>query len=347
MSNEAKTSSSRDPKYWYGLAVENFILQGKSKRTAETYSRELRLLTRHYDKPLNQLTEDEIRKYVVHRKVECGLHPTSMRVLFCGLKFLYRGILGIDYPVFESMRAQSEHRLPDVLTRNEVVTVLNHVSTFHFYTFFRLVYTCGLRLSEALNLRVQDIDGNRGFLKIYGKGAKDRYVPLPPATYQLLRLYWKTHRNARLIFPALGRDLKEGPSSKRPMSLSSVQGALKDAARAANVKPEKVRTHILRHSYATHLLEAGVSIRAIQDYLGHASLEQTMVYLHLTAPKYKDGVATINKMMGRVPLIIPFAPEDIAKPITQQAAMMCRRLGRPPKSMKKAIQAQAAGRRTA
>jgi len=334
MSNEAKTSKSVDPKYWFNLAVENFIIQGKSKRTAESYARELRILTKHYNKPLNKLTEDEIRKYVVYRKVECGLHPTSMRILFCGLKFLYRDILKINYPLFEQMRAQSEHRLPDILTRKEVITVLNHISTFHSYTLFRTIYTCGLRLSEGLNLRVQDIDGSQGFLKINGKGSKDRYVPLPKPTYALLKLYWRTHKNKTLIFPAHGRSMKKASTSKMPMSQSSVQSALKAAARSANIKPEKVRAHALRHSYATHLLEKGVSIRAIQKYLGHANLEQTMVYLHLTDIKEKEGREVIESIMGQLPLLIPFDADDIAKPISQQAAIKCRKLGRPPKVRK-------------
>lgn len=331
MSNEAKTSKSKDPKYWYNLAVENFIVQGKSQRTAETYARELRILTKYYNKPLNKLTEDEIRKYVVYRQVECGLHPTSMRVLFCGLKFLFQDILDIDYPIFKKMRAKRERSLPDVLTRREVVTVLNHISTFHSYTFFRTLYSCGLRLSEGLNLRIQDIEGERGFLKINGKGSKDRYVPLPQATYELLKLYWRTHKNKRMIFPALGNKFNKASTSTKPMAMSSVQNSLKDAARSAKVKPEKVRAHVLRHSYATHLLEAGVSIRAIQKYLGHATLEQTMVYLHLTELKEKDSVTVINSMMGQLPLLIPFDSYDIAQPICKQAAIRCRKLGRPPK----------------
>ena len=116
MSHEAKTSESVDPKYWFNLAVENFIIQGKSRRTAEAYARELRVLTKYYHKPLNKLTEDEIRKYVIYRKVECALHPSSMRILFCSLKFLYRDILDIDFPLFDRMKVQSEFRLPDVLT---------------------------------------------------------------------------------------------------------------------------------------------------------------------------------------------------------------------------------------
>jgi site-specific recombinase XerD len=345
MSNEAKKSTSKDPDYWYRLAVENFIIHRKSRRTAETYAREIRLLVRYHNKPVSKMTEDDIRRYVVYRKLECKLSNTSMRILFCGLKFVFTEVLGIDYPVFEKMRAESQFRLPDVLTRKEVITVLNHISTFHSYVFFRTVYTCGLRVSEALNLKTENVDGERGVLKIIGKGNKERYVPLPPATYRLLRLYWKTHRNPRLIFPALGRDLKQGPVSRTPMVLSSVQGALKDAARSAGVKPATVRPHVLRHSYATHLLEAGVSIRAIQKFLGHADLKSTMIYLHLTSIKEKNSICTINSMMGQLPLRIPFDADDIALPVPQQAANRCRKLGRPPKTKLREIPGGKKGRK--
>ena len=331
MSNEAKTSKSADPEYWFNLAVEQFIIEGKSRRSAETYAREIKHIARYYRKPLSTLTEDEIRKFVVYRQMECGLTPSSMKILYCGLKFIYRDILGIDFPLFERMKVQSEFRLPDVLTRNEVIKVLNHITTFHSYVFFRTIYTCGLRVSEALYLKIEDIDGKRRTLKIDGKGSKERYVPLPPATYELLKLYWQTHKNKNLIFPALGRNLKQGPVSKVPMVLSGVQNALKDAARSAKVKPTIVRPHVLRHSYATHLLEAGVSIRAIQKYLGHADLKSTMIYLHLTNIKETDSIGIINSMMGRVPLIIPFDAYDVSLPISQQAANRCRKLGRPPK----------------
>jgi hypothetical protein len=124
---------------------------------------------------------------------------------------------------------------------------------------------------------------------------------------------------------------EKAPVSDIPMSQSSVQSALKSAARSAKINPVKVRAHALRHSYATHLLERGVSIRAIQKYLGHANLEQTMVYLHLTDLKEKEGRKVIESIMGQLPLLIPFDSDDISLPISQQAAIKCRKLGRPPK----------------
>jgi len=130
-----------------------------------------------------------------------------------------------------------------------------------------------------------------------GKGAKDRFVPLPGETLHLLRRYWKTHRNPQLIFPALGRGHQKAPTSKLPMAIDSVQGAFREAKEAANIKKRRVSIHTLRHSYATHLLEAGVNIRVIQRYLGHANLETTMVYLHLTQKGQEDAYQIINHTM--------------------------------------------------
>ena len=132
-----------------------------------------------------------------------------------------------------------------------------------------------------------------------GKGAKERYVPLPKKTLTLLRAYWKTHRNKDWIFPALGRSGTEGPTATRPMLKCSVQGALRRALVELGIQ-KRVRVHTLRHSYATHLLEAGVHIRALQSYLGHAKIETTMIYLHLTSTGHRDSAAKINRLMGGI-----------------------------------------------
>ena len=149
-------------------------------------------------------------------------------------------------------------------------------------------------------LQVSDIDGVRRFIHVHrGKGAKDRYVPLPDTTYSLLREYWKTHRNPKLIFPALGRGHNLGPKAVTPMAIDSVQGAFREAKIRAGIR-KRASIHTLRHSYATHLLEAGVNIRAIQRYLGHSQLETTMVYLHLTDRGQEDSFNLINQVMKGV-----------------------------------------------
>jgi len=135
-----------------------------------------------------------------------------------------------------------------------------------------------------------------------GKGAKDRYVPLPQSTLNLLRRYWVTHRHPCLVFPAIGRTRQRVREAKTPMAKSpakgGIQGAFRRAKSAAGIKKKMVSVHTLRHSYATHLLEAGVNLRTIQRYMGHGQLETTMVYLHLTQKGQEDACQLINQVMG-------------------------------------------------
>ena len=130
-----------------------------------------------------------------------------------------------------------------------------------------------------------------------GKGAKDRYIPLPQSTRHLLRSYWRTHRHPQLLFPALGRSGTGAKNALNPMAKSSVQGALRRAKWDAGVGKKGVSIHTLRHSYATHLLEAGVNLRVIQRYMGHAQLATTMLYLHLTQKVQEDVCQLINNVM--------------------------------------------------
>jgi integrase len=130
-----------------------------------------------------------------------------------------------------------------------------------------------------------------------GKGAKDRYVALPHSTLHLLRQYWRTHRHPQLLFPALGRSGTGAKEALNPMAKSSVQGAFRRAKWDAGVRKKGVSIHTLRHSYATYLLEAGVNLRVIQRYMGHARLETTMLYLHLTQKGQEDACQLINHVM--------------------------------------------------
>ena len=168
----------------------------------------------------------------------------------------------------------------------------------HTQVYFTTVYSLGLRLQEALSLQVSDIDGQCLQVHVHrGKGAKDRYVPLPEDTLALLRTYWKTHRNKTWLFPATGRDQKQSSSATSPMRRTSVQGAFRKAKQRAGITKTGVAIHTLRHSYATHLLEAGVNPRLIQRYLGHTQLETTMVYLHLTHKGHDDAYERLNSLM--------------------------------------------------
>jgi integrase len=174
-------------------------------------------LVEFYDKTPDLMTEDELYSYFIHRKTVTGWSPATMRICYSGIKFFFLHVLQRDWHLLDIIRAQAEKRLPAVLTKNEVRSILSRVKTSHHYAYLATVYSCGLRLQEGLHLEVSDIDGSRKMVHVHrGKGAKDRYVPLPESTYQLLRRCWATHRNPKLIFPAVGRGGQDGPSSSPP-----------------------------------------------------------------------------------------------------------------------------------
>lgn len=283
---------------WHQKMIKALQVNGKGERTQESYVRAMRMLVEFYDKMPDLITEYELQDYFIHRKNVTGWSPATMRICYSGIKFFFLHVLQRQWHLLDIIRAQSEKRLPAVLARAEVRSIFSQVKTFHNYAYLATVYSCGLRLQEGLYLEVADIDGERKMIHVHrGKGAKDRYVPLPESTYDLLRRYWVTHRNPRLIFPALGRGGQNGPSAENPMSIEAVRGAFRKAKFAAGIKKKGVSVHTLRHSYATHLLEAGVNLRVIQKNLGHARLETTMVYLHLTNKGQEDAYHIINNEM--------------------------------------------------
>jgi len=283
---------------WYDKAVEALKLNGKSERTQEAYARHVRKLIEFHHKEPGQITEEELKKYFIHRQDINKWQANTMRICYSAIKFFYLHVVERDWHIFKVLKAPSEKRLPAVLTREEIDSIFAKITTFHNYVFHSTIYSCGLRLQEGLFLQISDIDSKRRLIHVHrGKGAKDRYVPLPDATLNLLRRYWVTHRNAKLVFPALGRGHNLGPSSNTPMAIESVQGAFRRAKFKAKITKRHVSVHTLRHSYATHLLEAGVNIRTIQRYLGHTQLETTMVYLHLTNKGQENAFGIINNVM--------------------------------------------------
>jgi site-specific recombinase XerD len=176
--------------------------------------------------------------------------------------------------------------------------ILAQVRLARYRVCLTTIYSCGLRLQEGTNLRLADIDSGRMMIHVrHGKGAKDRYVPLPERTLQLLRQYWTQHHNPVLLFPAEGRDHINLARSTEPISKSSVQVAFRAALKASG-NNKRASVHTLRHSWATHLLEAGVNLRLIQEWLGHSSPATTSVYTHLTVKAAQLGAQTINQLMS-------------------------------------------------
>ena len=287
---------------WYERASKAMQLAGYAERSQECYLRALRMLTEFFNRTPDLIDEEELQEYLLHRRNVNGWAPGTMRICYSGLRFFFTKVLGRDWRTFEYLRAQREKHLPAVLSRDEVRRLLAHVRTDHNRTYLTTVYGCGLRLQEALYLEVADIDSDRMMLHIHrGKGAKDRFVPLPATLLSLLRKHWRTHRHPSLIFPALGRGGNAAAGATTPMAISSVQGAMRDAIQRAGIHKKDVSIHTLRHTYATHLLEQGVNIRLIQQYMGHANIETTTIYLHLTQKGQEDAAALINQLMGDLP----------------------------------------------
>jgi integrase len=197
------------------------------------------------------------------------------------------------WTVFQEVRIAEPEVLPIVLGRAEVQALLAVVREPRFRTCLRLMYHCGLRVGETVAIEVRDLHGKETPPRLHirnGKGGKDRYVPVAPAMIQELRDWWIVHRHPKFLFPSPGRGWADRTLSLSqtmtrsiaPMSVSSVQMAYR-LARAASGVNSASTTHSLRHSYATHLLEEGVSLRQISQYLGHESLDTTAIYTHLTA----------------------------------------------------------------
>ena len=285
---------------WHQKMVKALLVAGMCERTQETYVRSMRKLTEFYNKTPDKISENELVDYFIHRQEVTEWSPATMRICYSGIKFFFINVLKRKWHTLKLAKAKREKRLPAILSREEVRKILSHVTTFHNAAYLQTVYSCGLRLQEGLFLEVSDIDGKRNMIHVHrGKGARHRYVPLPQATYHLLQKYWLTHKNKTLIFPAVGRGNNKGPVSKIPMSIEGVQGAFRRAKIEAGIQ-KRASIHTLRHSYATHLLEAGVNLRVIQKNLGHSNIETTMVYLHLTNKGMEDAYHIIDSLMKEV-----------------------------------------------
>ena len=284
----------------YDKMAEDLQLTGKAERTVHGYLRAVRQLADWCKKSPDQISEAELRRYFLFVKNQRQAAYGTLRVVLSGVQFFYRTTCPRDWNVLSMLRLKNDKTLPEVITREQVRQIVRAATTQRMRVFFWTVYSMGLRLNEALHLQIGDIDAQRKMVHIHrGKGAKDRYVPISQFTIDALRRYWITHRHRQLLFPADGRNhtLRPGTLStaKTPMSMTAPQGAIKKITRELNFG-KKVSIHTLRHSFATHLLEAGVSLRIIQQYLGHSSLMTTIEYLHLTDSAKQDARGTIEKL---------------------------------------------------
>ena len=263
-------------------AITDLQLAGYRPKTVESYAYQVAKFLEYFNKDPRVISEDELKLYFLYLKNKKKLSASASAQAISGIKFLYQKTLDMDFRVFVIVKNPRGKRLPVILCREEVRKVLNLIRVLRHKTCLTLIYTCGLRLHEAVGISPADIDSKRMVVHIKNaKGRKDRIVPLPQYTLNILREHYKCHRNKHFVFPAPGRGGQREAKSERPLPDSSIQTVLKKALYQANIS-KKISVHNLRHSYATHLLEAGIDIRIIQKYLGHKSIQSTMIYTHLT-----------------------------------------------------------------
>ena len=277
--------------------IDDLQLRGMGERTQQMYVRAVRQLSEHYNKSPDKITEEELRDYFLYTKNTKKWSRSTSTIAICGIKFFYENTLRRDWTTLTFVRAKREKKLPIILSREEVRKILCNIRLLRYRVCLTTIYSCGLRLQEGTHLQVADIDSARGYIHVrHGKGAKDRYVPLPKRTLQLLREFWETHRNPVRIFPAPGRGGNLMPINDKPIPKSSVQIVFKKVLKESGIK-KRASVHTLRHSYATHLLEADVNLRLIQKYLGHNTLTTTSIYTHLTDKAMATATDTINELM--------------------------------------------------
>jgi site-specific recombinase XerD len=272
---------------------EDLIVRGMADKTRKAYLGAVRGLARFYRRSPDQISDEEVQRYLLHliRDRKCAWSTCNIAVQ--GLRFLYHTTLKRDRTTFTIPAPRQPSKLPAILSREDVQQLIAHAANLTHRTMLLTAYAAGLRLSEVIHLRVQDIDATRMMIRVeQGKGRKDRYTVLSAPLRDALRAYWKVARPRGWLFPARRGD--------RPLDPSSLQKAYQLAKRRAGIlKPGGI--HALRHAFATHLLEAGTDLHTIQRLLGHSSLTTTSRYWHLTHASLTTQAARLDLLTGLPP----------------------------------------------
>jgi site-specific recombinase XerD len=268
--------------------IEDMSLRGLSEATQRAYVDAVRNLAGYFKRSPDLLMDEELRRFFIslkHRRSK-----STVRVHLFAIKFLYRYTLGRSSPTLDLIRLKRDHKLPTVLSHGEVRQLLAQIRRPEARIGALLMYSCGLRVSQAVHLKIADVDSRRMVLCLrQGKGGQDQYVLLPQRTLELLRDYWREHRPAHWLLP--------DETGKRPLRREAVLKAVVAAARETGLT-KHVSCHTLRHSYATGLLERQIDLRVIQWLLGHRSIRSTALYAHLTSGTVQKVQTTINGLMA-------------------------------------------------
>jgi len=288
--------------------AQALALRYDANRTRHSYYRQIRLIGERVSCDPATLSEAQLRDYFLFVKIKKQWQPKTIRQAVAAARMFYMDLLGhADWTVFSQIRTRDHDTLPAVLTRQQVHSLLSHIRLRRYRTPLKLIYCCGLRLSECLALTIHDIGGpeNKLFIRD-SKGHRDRVVPLPTSLWLELRRYWAFHRHPLLIFPNVGRGDNNPQALARrmrqatsPMPCSSLQRLVIVARKQLNLPAASI--HTLRHSFATHLLEAGAHLHTIQKLLGHKQITTTMIYLHLTHQSTQDALRLMDDLCRALP----------------------------------------------
>ncbi len=268
---------------------QEMILVGLAESTQVIYLKAVMNLNDYYKKSPTKLSESEIKDYLLYLKQQKKLAPNTYNTHIYGLRFFY--CITLRQPLFKLNLPATKvtYKLPDILSADEVQEIIKAAKGIKYRTLLMVIYSAGLRVSEALNLKVSDIDSDRMTLHIrQAKGGKDRYVILSPVIYQALRDYWRVCKFKEIIFPS-----SQYPD--QPLSSHRVLQIFKEAKGKAKIK-KAGGIHSLRHAFATHLLESGADIFAIKTLLGHASIQSTVRYLDFVPNRHQNLISPIDRL---------------------------------------------------
>jgi integrase/recombinase XerD len=261
-------------------------LRGFSKPTQKTYIREVRRFVQHFGKPPEELGEKEIKEYLLHVVRDRKISLSTLKQYYSALRFLYKITLQRDWVVDKIPYPKQTTKLPVILDKEEVQSLFCATQNIKHKAILMLTYSAGLRMSETAHLAVSDIDSTRMMIHVrQGKGGRDRYSLLSHVALETLRQYWKEYHPASWLFP--------GQEADKPITSSSIHQIFMRAKKKAGItKP--VSIHSLRHSFATHLLEAGSNLHHIQLLLGHASPKTTTIYLHVSKHNLSQVISPLD-----------------------------------------------------
>ena len=268
--------------------LQDLTIRGYADSTKEAYVAAVRDLVRYFMLPPDKLTADHVNRFQLYLIEDRRLAPSTVNIAVCAIRFFYTHCLEVDWQVERVPFQPKRRRLPVVLTSDEVARLIEALPNAKHRAIVMTTYAAGLRLAEVLNLQVCDLDSKRMVIRVRrGKGAKPREVMFSARLLEVLRAYWRLDRPRPWLFP--------GGNANRPVNPRTVQKVVRRAQERAGLS-KRVTPHVLRHAFATHLLEGGTSLRAVQLLLGHRSVQTTLGYLHVTETHLQETKSPFDRL---------------------------------------------------